>query len=84
MFVSSFWTSIDGLFTFGVFFGFLSNGYGFIKASTAKLLGEEWFADAFSWMLVFEGTGILVGPILAGKVTIILSCSSIKKDKYVV
>ena len=76
MFVSSFWTSKEGLFIFGVFFGFFSNGYGFIKASTAKLLGVEWFADAFSWMLLIEGIGIMVGPILAGAVTTTSICAS--------
>ena len=66
MIVSSFWSSLKGLFTFGILFGFLSNGYGFMKASTAAVLGAEWFADAYSWMLFIEGVGILLGPIFAG------------------
>ena len=52
---------------FAAMFGFLSNGYGFIKASAAKLLGVDCFADAYSWMLFIEGMGILIGPYLAGE-----------------
>jgi len=65
--LSSFWSSSAGLFIFAALFGFLSNGYGFIKASAAKLLGVEHFADAFSWMMFIEGIGILMGPFFAGK-----------------
>ena len=66
MLISSFWSSFEGLFAFAVIFGVLSNGYGFIKASAATLLGAKHFADAFSWMFLFEGIGLMAGPSLAG------------------
>ena len=66
MLISSYWSALEGLFAFGILFGFLSNGFGFMKASAASLLGTEWFADAYSWLLLIEGVGAMAGPILAG------------------
>ena len=66
MVISSFWSTKVGLFTFAAIFGFLSNGYGFVKATAARLLEFRWFADAYSWMLLFEGIAIMVGPFIAG------------------
>nr|XP_018670362.1 monocarboxylate transporter 14-like isoform X1 [Ciona intestinalis] len=66
--LSPFWSSIEGLFVFAVYFGFLSNGYGLIKASAAKILGPSNYVDAFSWMLMFEGVGILLGPTVGGAI----------------
>ncbi|CAK8689485.1 unnamed protein product [Clavelina lepadiformis] len=65
-FFSSFWSNTYGLFIFAAMFGFLSNGYGMIKASVALMLGKDCFVDAFSWMLLEEGIGIILGPVLAG------------------
>uniref|UniRef100_H2XMT1 Major facilitator superfamily (MFS) profile domain-containing protein n=1 Tax=Ciona intestinalis TaxID=7719 RepID=H2XMT1_CIOIN len=64
--VSPFWSNKIGLFMFAAAFGFLSNGYGLIKASAAVMLGCNKFVDAFSWMLMFEGLGVLLGPPMAG------------------
>ncbi|XP_078495947.1 monocarboxylate transporter 5-like [Ciona intestinalis] len=66
--LSPFWSSIEGLFVFAVYYGFLSNGYGFIRASAAKILGPVNYVDAFSWMLMFEGIGVLLGPAVGGAI----------------
>ena len=65
-FASSFWSNKAGLFTFAVLFGLFNNSYAYSKAATAKLLERRCFADAFSWILMFEGIGVLAGPFLAG------------------
>ncbi|CAK8689488.1 monocarboxylate transporter 5-like isoform X2 [Clavelina lepadiformis] len=65
-FLSSFWSDVYGLFAFAVIFGLSSNGYGMIKASVAVTLGKDHFVDALSWMLLEEGIGIALGPMLAG------------------
>ncbi|XP_078481259.1 monocarboxylate transporter 2-like [Ciona intestinalis] len=67
-FLSPFWSSLEGLFVFAVYFGLLSSGYGFIKASAAKILGPNNYMDAFSWMLLFEGVGIFLGPTVGGAI----------------
>ncbi|XP_078491690.1 monocarboxylate transporter 9-like isoform X2 [Ciona intestinalis] len=64
--VSPFWSDKTGLFMFAAAFGFFSNGYGLIKASAAVMLGRNKFVDAYSWMLLFEGLGALLGPPTAG------------------
>uniref|UniRef100_F6VN69 Major facilitator superfamily (MFS) profile domain-containing protein n=1 Tax=Ciona intestinalis TaxID=7719 RepID=F6VN69_CIOIN len=67
-FLSPFWSSLEGLFVFAVYFGLLSSGYGFIKASAAKILGPTNYMDAFSWMLLFEGIGTFLGPTVGGAI----------------
>uniref|UniRef100_H2YR09 Major facilitator superfamily (MFS) profile domain-containing protein n=1 Tax=Ciona savignyi TaxID=51511 RepID=H2YR09_CIOSA len=64
--LSPFWSTKLGLYTFAATFGFLSNGYGLIKASTAVMLGRDKYIDAFSWMLMYEGLGVLLGSPIAG------------------
>jgi len=74
--VSSFWSSKAGLFTFAVVFGVFNNSYAYSKAATAALLDRRRFSDAFSWLLLFEGLGVLAGPLLGGnQVNMKLYCS---------
>jgi len=55
------------LFAYATIVGLLSNSYGLIKASTVLLLDVGRFVDAYSWMMLIEGIGISIGPLLAGK-----------------
>lgn len=57
---------MTGLFVYASVFGFLGGGYGLIKTMAAELLGRDQYVDTFSWMLLFEGVGICLGPSFAG------------------
>lgn len=63
---SPFWSTVEGLFVYATLFGFLSGGYGFLKASVALILGREQYGVSFSWFLLIEGFGIAFGPTIGG------------------
>lgn len=64
--LSPIFSSKLGLFVYAVIFGLSSSDYALLKAGISRSLGNEWFGCAFSWLLLFEGMGIIVGPIIAG------------------
>ena len=63
---SPWWSDVTGLFVYAALFGFLSGGYGLIKTTAAELLGRDQYLVALSWMLLFEGVGVCLGPSFAG------------------
>ena len=65
--LSPLWSTAEGLFFYATVFGFMSGGYGYIKASVSLMLGRELYGVSFSWFLLLEGFGLAFGPTIGGK-----------------
>lgn len=55
-----------GLYAYAILFGLCNLTVPLIRASTAKLLGEDAFSTAYGWILAANGVGLFIGPALAG------------------